>query len=527
MLKFHTNVALSDNQDVHSLIRLFQMHQVSLEPQQSGSRLFHNEKPASADPYLELFESLPVACVALDEQGFILEANAATAALLQLPLRDITGKSLAAFILPSYQDIYDRHCDALFAGRSRKVAEVGLVSPAANHLFVKLSSVSLYSPARRQTIGLVTMTDLTCERLADKVMKRMNEELGKHINQQARKIRAGNARFEAILDAAADAIVIISEQGQIESVNRAALKMFDYQRRHLLGRPIGMLIQEPFANEHTQYLMTYLNNPRTCLFDESRELMARRSNASHFPVNLSLAQVKEAQVFIVIIRDISFRKQMELEVLRASEQERMRISRDLHDGVGQNMAGLAMLASSLSRTLKNEGFRDAQAVEALSKEMEQVAQDIRRVINDLGPAELSEPNLASALQKLVKKMSHRTATRIDFQVDELVRLNNHTVEVQLLRICQEALSNALQHAGASRITIKLEVSEAITQMSITDNGCGFPMEPAPPLEDPDETRGHGLNNMKYRAQLIGASLNIYSSAETGTRITCTLFKPGK
>ncbi len=215
-----------------------------------------------------------------------------------------------------------------------------------------------------------------------------------------------------------------------------------------------------------------------------------------------------------------------LQALQAVERERWRISRDLHDGVAPTLAGLALLAGSLSNTLKREGLAACETAERLGQEMQRVMRDIRRVIDDLAPAELDQTGLCGALRRLVGDLSQWTTTRMTFHAPREHGLNNPLVEEQLLRIGQEALHNALQHAQASLIVTRLEIDASTIQLSITDDGRGFKL--ADRFDDGmvDGARGRGLRNMTHRARLIGASLDIRSGSESGTCVVCRLSNLG-
>ncbi len=126
-------------------------------------------------------------------------------------------------------------------------------------------------------------------------------------------LRDSEARLQAILDSAVDGIVTINERGMMESANAAARKIFGYEPSELLGKNIKMLMPDPYAREHDQYLRNYRNTGERKIIGIGREVAGRRKDGSVFPVDLSVSEVRlgDRVLFTGIVRDITARKQVE------------------------------------------------------------------------------------------------------------------------------------------------------------------------------------------------------------------------
>jgi len=200
------------------------------------------------------------------------------------------------------------------------------------------------------------------------------------------------------------------------------------------------------------------------------------------------------------------------DALRASEEERRRWARELHDETLQGLGALRMLLSSARRSEDPERLRAAvnQAVEELEGEID----SLRGLIRELRPAALDELGAAPAIEELAA----RTAARHGVEVTSTVELEPGAryapeTETALYRIIQEALTNAVKHAGATRIDVRVRPLDGSLQLEVTDDGHGF--DPAAPAT------GFGLTGLRERVALLHGELEIVSS-EDGTRLVAAL-----
>lgn len=238
---------------------------------------------------------------------------------------------------------------------------------------------------------------------------------------------------------------------------------------------------------------------------------------------------------LVFCRDITQRRRLEREVVEASEEERRRVALELHDGLGQLLAALSMQAQTLGLRLCSEAAPGTRSlIGSAAEELTTTAQEAlglaRSLARGLAPVADFEGGLPFALKRLAGRVEAASGISVTVEVklpDDFPGAGEET-DLHCYRVAQEALNNAVRHAGASAITVRLQGEPASRrlQLSVTDNGRGLP----PPASDGDshgEGGGLGIHAMRYRAASLGGLLTIEGGAGgVGTSITLSVPLPG-
>jgi signal transduction histidine kinase len=234
-------------------------------------------------------------------------------------------------------------------------------------------------------------------------------------------------------------------------------------------------------------------------------------------VNLQLQeQVRMQQELTSMRQEISDRQRLVRAVIAAGEEERRRISRELHDGTGQNLTGLLLGLQALHASLPAEDPHTAQVFR-----LQEIAQSAQGEIHDLAlelrPAALDDLGLVVALEAHVERWATITAIEVDFQCAGLqgTRLLP-PIEVTLYRVIQEALNNVAKHAHARRVSLVVERRSDCIVAVIEDDGCGFDAQRV--CGSAATARGLGLLGMHERVGQVGGSLTIESSPGEGAAL---------
>lgn len=226
-----------------------------------------------------------------------------------------------------------------------------------------------------------------------------------------------------------------------------------------------------------------------------------------------VAQISDA--IFAVGRDITDERAMEARLLKVVDDEQRRIAHDLHDGLGQELTGLAMMAESLALDLKGKNLTEAQLANKIAVQLEASQQLTRTLARGLRPIEVDSHGLQSALSQLADVTWERYGIECTFEWESNVEFGNSETATQLFRIAQEAITNAARHANPKSIDVYLAEQGGLLELKIVDNGTG--------IEDLRQSQdGIGMKSMKYRADAIGAKLRVESVDGGGTMVACIM-----
>ncbi|MGE0378365.1 MAG: PAS domain-containing protein, partial [Planctomycetaceae bacterium] len=222
----------------------------------------------------------------------------------------------------------------------------------------------------------------------------------------------------------------------------------------------------------------------------------------------------QAVRFLGVAFDITRRKDLETEVLEIAAREQQQIGQELHDGVGQELTGLGLMAQSLAQRLADSALEQRIAARLISG-LDEVHEHVRELTRGLIPVHVESKGLLAALDDLAARTTEQSGISVTCNYAERVELPDHATATQLFRIAQEAVSNALRHGRPRKVCLELFCPPNGLRLCVKDDGVGIP-DPQP------ESNGIGLRIMQYRAGVIGAVLRVESPEKGGTVVTCTL-----
>jgi PAS domain S-box-containing protein len=213
-------------------------------------------------------------------------------------------------------------------------------------------------------------------------------------------------------------------------------------------------------------------------------------------------------------------QKLTLQLLRVQEEERRRISRDLHDDINQRLALLAMDIEAVGRQLSSSSDDVGRAVQEIQDRVVELSDVVRHLAYQLHPSILDDLGLPIALQRLVDDFTARSRIRGSFGHKDIPPAVPQEIASCLYRVAQESLSNVARHASASQVDVELTRSQSELIVTITDNGVGFDFE-----QSGHGSHGLGLIGMKERVALVHGELLVSSAVGKGTRVQVAVLVP--
>ncbi|NND93843.1 MAG: sensor histidine kinase [Flavobacteriales bacterium] len=198
-------------------------------------------------------------------------------------------------------------------------------------------------------------------------------------------------------------------------------------------------------------------------------------------------------------------------VLNAQEEERSRISKDLHDGVGQQLSGLKLGFQLLKKELICKESEVNERLDKLSSVIDESASDVRTISHQMMPKSLVQVGLVPALRDMLEKSLGSCDIAYHFEELRPIGRMDRSLELNLYRVAQEVVNNIIKHSQAEHVDVQLYKSKEQIILTIEDDGIGF--------QPHDEMKGHGLLNIQNRSRLIQGKLDVESTPGHGTRIS--------
>ncbi len=327
------------------------------------------------------------------------------------------------------------------------------------------------------------------------------------------ELRESEERYRHLVELSPDGIVV-HRDSKILFANRAAAEIVGLQPEKLIGRNLFDFI-DPGSYAQAIGRMRRLGDTGELPLAES---LLHRNDGTVVQVEATSVQVpyRGQQAVLCIIRDISEKKRLEREILEISGREQRRIGQDLHDTLGQNLAGAAFLGKALQQKLTR---MDAGLADEAGKVVSLIAQSVsqaRALSRGLCPVDVVENGLQLAFAELASNTREFFGIPCTFETSGQCLFVDDATTTHLYHIGLEAVNNAARHSGASRISIRLSCEDGTYVLTVSDNGNGLGQVAGP------GSRGMGLRIMEYRAKVIGATLQLVSQPGAGTTVTCSL-----
>lgn len=354
--------------------------------------------------------------------------------------------------------------------------------------------------------------------------------------QSLQALEAARARYENLYQDAPDMFASVTvDTERVVQCNATLLRATGFRRREVIGRPLQDLHDSGCAADLAQALDRVRAEGRA----RDIELRLRRQDGALLDVSLSMALVRDEQknyYYRSIWRDVTDRKraedalrrkQAELErsqaelqalagrLLTAQDDERRRISRELHDDVNQRLAMLTLDVESLQAGLSRSRRETAERLGVIRDRLVELSDDVHGLAYGLHPSVLDHLGLKAALRSHVSDLQRHESIRIGLHVGDDLERPPSEVAACLYRVAQAALRNVVKHAHARRAMVEVRRAEGGIRLSVSDDGVGF----AVPTRS---SEGLGIVGMQERVRLVGGRFALASRVGEGSSVTVWL-----
>lgn len=340
-----------------------------------------------------------------------------------------------------------------------------------------------------------------------------------HDQEQRSQIKESRMHLAAIVDSSDDAIIGKKLDGTISSWNKGAERLYEYTAEQMIGRSIYEIVP-PEREAELRTIMKKLSRAERIDHLETYRL---RRDGTKIEVELTVSPVIDDHGRVIgasaIGRNITERKllerslhQLSIRILRAQDEERRRIAREIHDTTVQKLALLSMNLAQMRTPLNL-----AKSLTTLDSSQEltsECVQELRTLSYVLHPPMLDELGLASALKIYVEGISQRSGITVTTEIDPNVPRLDPEVEMALFRVAQESLSNVLRHSGSKTAKIRLSNHSGV-ELTIADEGTGFSTKQQ--VTELPVAVGVGIPGMNERISQLGGVLTI-DSGPGGTTV---------
>lgn len=343
----------------------------------------------------------------------------------------------------------------------------------------------------------------------------------------ARALREANDRWRRTIDSVLDAIVSVDADQNIIMFNPAAEAMFGLSHAQALGKPLAALIPERLRAGHHAHVESFIESGATSReMAPQMEVMGLRADGTEFAIEstISRTEIDGAPQLTAVLRDVTERRRRESEQMAMNEElrrlstalqsvreeERARISRELHDDLGQQLTGIRLDLSRLVSRIKDGRAPAPDTLDSMRTLLDGAIGAVRRISTELRPRMLDDLGFEEAVAWQAGEFTRRSGVRVRLDLEAAGDVHGDALSTALFRIVQEALTNVARHAHASEVHVALHARGDTLALRIVDDGNG--------IDIAQRSHGIGLLGMRERATALGGRFTIARDQGGGTRV---------
>jgi len=561
--------SLSDR-DPGKFLHELNVHKIELEIQNEELHRLQAELEKSRAKYFDLYNLAPVGYFTLTEKGRILEANLTAVHLLGIEKCRFLEKPFSDFVTPEFQDEFYFHRRNVIKSGMQQACELKLLKKNGNSFFAHLESMPIRNVQnginqirtsiidiheKKQAMDAIKESAVQNELLlnslphpamlidkdrkilaANHLAKKNGAEIGGYWSSDFSRIKKpefegifcltdgeqNKQRLVTIVEDSNDAVTVLDLNGNIKAWNKRAEKIYGYSASEALKMTIFDLI----PSRHKKETLNLLNDIKSGVLIQPFETRRLAKDGCLLDIRLTVTRLIQNEKIVAAAtteRDITEYnrwlasiKELPQRIILAQEEERSRISQEIHSDFGQSLMALKMFVSMSASDLIKDNSQVTRVFEQVKDQLSRIIDKARDLSHELAPPSLKYIGLVEAIKKLIESAKYDKNLKIRFFHRNMSEMSFESKDIIIYRIVQEALHNIFKHAKATKARIKAMGLNSAFSLEITDNGKGF---------DPVKTRrsrGLGLDLMQEQAVLIHGALSIESQVGKGTTIKITV-----
>ena len=512
-------VAAMSTKDVQQLVHELQVHKLELEMQNDELQRAQVELAASRDRYADLYDFSPVGHLTLDGQGNILEANIQAGTLLGLSRNKLSGQSLARLIAGEDQDTFHHHAREVLEGGAQRVCEVRLRRESGGSCCLLLKSLAQPDESGRITGWRTALLDISERKLAEEELSKLNAALRLATERWEWVVRATNDGvwdWDLVHDSLYcslrwKAIHGFQESDQPEATKEWATRIHPEDRPQVL-EALDRCRTGTASHFDAEYRIQRKDGTYLWVLDQGIAIRDEQGRAVRMVGAESDITALKASEVLLREREAQLRE-LGAKLLRAQEEERRRISRDLHDDIMQRMGALTLdLYGLVPSVAQSSGELQAQ-LKACGALAEQLTTDLQRLAHQLHPSVLEYGGLEAAVREHVHEFATRTGVTAEFVARDVPKGLPLEHATCLYRVMQEGLQNVQKHAGAHTVLVRLLGTGRGLGLCVHDDGHGFEE-----IDEAARRKGLGLSSMAERVGMLRGTFRVKTKPGDGTEL---------
>ena len=362
---------------------------------------------------------------------------------------------------------------------------------------------------------------------------RQRDEALASANLARAELARSEVNLRALMECTPQFVVGVNADQNIVFATGSIEKTFGYRPEELTGRPLQILIPENARERHAEHQNAYFRNMQSRSMGIGLDLEALRKDGTTLPVEITLSVINtpEGTIAVAFGNDITERRRIELvaqthaqeiqalaaRLMTAQEEERRRVSRELHDQICQQLGSLALEIGEFGKQPLPEETQSR--LRAFQGRVVATSEETRHIAYQLHPSILDDLGVVASLRSLCRAFSNEIKIAVELSTVDLPSSLPRELASCLYRVAQESLRNVAKHASAKNVWFALSSRDKTLTLSIADDGVGFNLEAA------KGRGGLGLIGMEERARLVNANLSIKSQPGHGTRIALKVSVP--